>query len=111
MAVVAAVRAIEHRRSFGLLVVEGVVGVLAGIVTVLRPGVAGFVLVIFIAVWAVLTGIAEVVQAGGLRRPIANQGLLVPGRAGPVVLRSLAFLFSPVRGPVADLVGCVFPDR
>jgi uncharacterized membrane protein HdeD (DUF308 family) len=93
MALVAAVRAIEHRRSFGLLVVEGVVGVLAGIITVLRPGVAAFVLVIFIAVWAVLTGIAEIVQAVELRRQIANEWLLILGGAASVVFGILLFFY------------------
>jgi uncharacterized membrane protein HdeD (DUF308 family) len=105
LALVAAVRAIEHRRSFGLLAVEGVLGVLAGIITVLRPGVAAFVLVIFIAVWAVLTGIAEIVQAVELRRQIANEWLLILGGAASVIFGVLLF-FYPVFG-VLVLIGLV----
>ena len=62
------------------LLVEGVVGILAGVLTFLGPGigrmlwpeVATMTLLVFIALWALLSGIAEVV--GSFRLPGKIQG-------------------------------------
>lgn len=55
-AIVAAIRAAEHHERWGLLLWEGVLGLLLGVIVWLFPAgaVAGFVLVI--AAWALVTG-------------------------------------------------------
>ena len=57
------------------LLIEGVVGILAGVLTFLGPGigrmlwpeVAAMTLLVFIALWALITGIAEII--GSFRLP------------------------------------------
>jgi uncharacterized membrane protein HdeD (DUF308 family) len=59
---------------------EAVVGVLAGVVTFVLPGLTALVLLYIIAFWAVLTGVLEVVAAVRLRRAITNEwGLIIGG--------------------------------
>lgn len=93
LALVAAFRAAEHRRNFGLLVIEGILGIIVGLISILRPGSAVQGLVIAIAVWAVLSGISEIVQAVEMRRQITNEWLLILGGIASVVFGVLLFLF------------------
>jgi len=91
--IVAAVRAIERRRSFGWLLFEGIVGIIAGLLTFFYPGLTALVLLYFIAAWAILTGISEIVEAIELRQRIHNEWLLVLGGVASIIFGILLFLF------------------
>lgn len=76
--IVVAVRAAERQARWGALLGEGLWGI--AIATVLWPGETAVLLVYLIALWAIVTGIAEILAAIRLRREIANEWLL--GLAG-----------------------------
>lgn len=59
-----------------LLLLEGIVGIIVGVLTFIYPGLTAFVLLFFIAAWAVLTGILELLAAVRLRNEIENEWLL-----------------------------------
>ena len=59
------------------LLVEGIVGIVAGLVTFMRPAITAMVLVYLIAFWAILTGLLEIVAGIRLREVIANEMLLI----------------------------------
>ncbi len=61
--IVAAVRAGEAHRRWGWLAVSGIVGVAAGIVSLVWPGITALSLVFLIASWAIITGIAQIAFA------------------------------------------------
>lgn len=65
-----------HERWVALLI-EGLVGIAAAVITVLWPAITALSLVFVIAAWAILSGIAEVVAAVRLRRYISGEWLLV----------------------------------
>lgn len=69
-AVVAAIRGSGRR---WLLLAEGILGILAGLVTLVLPGLTAFVLLYIIAFWAIFTGIARIVLAISLRRELDNE--------------------------------------
>ncbi|MFL5517333.1 MAG: HdeD family acid-resistance protein [Gemmatimonadales bacterium] len=87
----------------GWLVLEGALGVLAGLVTLMNPGFTGIVLLWLLAGWAILSGIIQVVAAVRFRRVI--RGELFLGLAGV-----LAILFGVllVARPAAGLVALAF---
>jgi uncharacterized membrane protein HdeD (DUF308 family) len=59
------------------LLVEGTVGIVAGLVTFMWPAITAMVLVYLIAFWAILTGLLEIVAGIRLREVIANEMLLI----------------------------------
>lgn len=74
-ALVAGVRGSGGSRRW-LLLAEGALGVVAGLVTLFWPGITALVLLYIIAFWAIFTGILEVVMAISLRREIENEWLM-----------------------------------
>ena len=59
------------------LVLVGLAGIAAGVVTFLWPGITAIVLVMFIGAWAVVHGIFEIIGAIQLRKEIDNEWLLL----------------------------------
>jgi uncharacterized membrane protein HdeD (DUF308 family) len=98
---VLAILAGSRGRSW-LIVAEGVVGVIAGFVALLFPALTALALAILIAVWAILTGIAELAAAIRLRRMIRNEWLLGLSGIISIVFGVLIALF-----PGAGLVAIV----
>jgi uncharacterized membrane protein HdeD (DUF308 family) len=82
------------------LVVEGVVGILAGIVTFLWPDITTLVLLFMIAAWAILTGVLEIVAAIRLRREMKGEWLLALGGVLSVVFGILLVAW-PATGALA----------
>jgi uncharacterized membrane protein HdeD (DUF308 family) len=88
----------EGRRFW--LVLEGAAGIAAGVITFIWPGITAFVLLALIAVWALLTGVLEIVVAIRLRREIRGEWLL--GLSGVLsVVFGIALLVRPREGAIA----------
>jgi uncharacterized membrane protein HdeD (DUF308 family) len=78
--VLALVSALRHRATYEhwwVLLLEGLTGVLAGIVTFVWPGITVFALLYVIAAWALVTGALEIAAAIRLRKVIDHEWLLV----------------------------------
>ena len=73
-AIAAGVRGSGRRRW--LLVAEGLLGIVAGLVTFFYPDVTALVLLYVIAFWAIFTGFMEIFVAISLRREIDNEWLM-----------------------------------
>ncbi len=76
-AIVAAVRAAEHHERWWPMLVEGLAGLAAGVLTLGWPGVTAVVLLYVIGVWAIFVGILKLFGAVRLRRAIHGEWLLV----------------------------------
>ena len=63
--------------NFGSLILAGIFGVLAGLITLFWPGITAFSLLIVIAAWAIVNGIMEIYYAIKLRKEIKGEWLLV----------------------------------
>src|ERR671921_1059528 len=97
-AIVAAVRAAGREARWWLLLIEGVLGVLAGLVAALWPGLSALALLYFIAAWAIVTGIFEIVGAIRLRREIEGEWALILGGALSVLFGVLLIVIPAPAG-------------
>jgi uncharacterized membrane protein HdeD (DUF308 family) len=84
-------------------VVQGLVGIGAGVLAFLWPGVTALALVFFIAAWAVVTGVFEIAAAIRLRKIIEGEWLLALSGALSMAFGVLVFAF-----PGAGAVGIAF---
>lgn len=85
-----------------LLVLGGLAGIIAGVLTFFYPGITAISLLYFIASWAIVTGIFEVVAAFQLRQEITNEWSLIIGGLLSVVFGVLVFAF-PQAGALSIL--------
>jgi uncharacterized membrane protein HdeD (DUF308 family) len=87
-----------------LLLIEGIAGVLAGLIAFVLPGLTAVVLLYLIAAWAVVTGIFEIATAIRLRQEIRGEWALIIGGA----LSVLFGVILAVIGPVAGLLSLIW---
>lgn len=93
-----------HKRArsdrWWLLLVEGILGIGAGLVAWFMPDITVLVLVYLVAAWAITTGAFEVAAAVRLRKEIQGEWLLA--LAGVVSIgMGLVIAFSPAMGALA----------
>jgi uncharacterized membrane protein HdeD (DUF308 family) len=82
------------------LLIEGVIGIIAGIVTFAWPGITALILLYVIAFWAIFTGIFEIIAGIRLRKFLTNEWLLLVMGAVSLVF-GLLILFAPGAGALA----------
>lgn len=93
-------------RSWGLGVFEGLLGILIGVLALVVPDVTAMVLAVLIGIWALVTGIIELVMAFRFRGELGSEWLLSLAGALSVIL-GIAIIASPGAGVVvlAVIVG------
>jgi len=80
-------------RRWGWLFFEGLVSIGAAVVAVVWPSMTAFVLLAVIGVWAIFTGIAEIIAAIELRRVIEGEWLLAVSGVLSVVFGVLVLVY------------------
>jgi len=96
LAIVSAVRRRGTTDRWGMLLLEGLVGVAAGLVTLFWPGITALTLLYLIAFWALLTGVLEIGAALLLRKVIAGEWLLALGGVASIIFGVAIALFPAV---------------
>src|SRR5260370_20159973 len=97
LALVAATRMRHEGGSWGWLVLEGVVGIIAGIFAAIWPGLAVFTLAILLGAWAIVTGVLAIASAFTARLHVPGEWLwLLSGLVS--VLFGIAIFWSPAFG-------------
>jgi uncharacterized membrane protein HdeD (DUF308 family) len=81
-----------------LLFVEGIAGILAGLIAFVLPGLTAVLLLYLIAVWAIVTGIFEIAMAIRLRKEIRGEWALIVGGAFSVLFGVILAVVGPVAG-------------
>ena len=84
----------------GSLILGGLLGILAGFLAFVMPGITAITLLILIAAWAIATGVMELVTAFRLRKIIANEWLLVLAGITSVAFGGI-ILMQPAAGALA----------
>jgi uncharacterized membrane protein HdeD (DUF308 family) len=92
LAIISAIRGRENDRWWVLLL-EGLAGVAAGVITLFWPGITALALLYVIAAWALVTGGLEIAAAIRLRKVITGEWLLILAGVASVAFGILLALF------------------
>ena len=99
-ALVQAVRFRHEGETWPTLLLEGILGVVIGVITLAWPGITALAWLYVIAAWAIVTGILEIVLAIRLRRVI--EGEFWVGLTGVAsILLGIGLALMPVAGLIA----------
>jgi uncharacterized membrane protein HdeD (DUF308 family) len=103
--IVGAVRSASasHTSHWWWQLLGGIVGIIAGVLTFMWPGITALTLAIFVGAWAIVTGAFELATAIRLRSALPNEWLWIINGILSVILGLLIFVF-----PGAGLVGLVW---
>lgn len=83
-----------------MMILAGLAGLLAGVLTFLWPGITALVLLYVIAGWSIVTGVLEVAAAIRLRKEIEDEWLL--GLAGIAsIIFGILLMILPGPGALA----------
>jgi uncharacterized membrane protein HdeD (DUF308 family) len=100
LALVAGVRIRDNGKPLWALIIVGLLGIAAGIVTFLWPGLTALILLYIIAIWALVSGVFQIIAAIRFRKEIRNEWLL--GLSGLVsVLFGGMLIMQPGAGALA----------
>jgi uncharacterized membrane protein HdeD (DUF308 family) len=98
-ALLAALRAAESHERWIAFAIEGIVGLIIAAITLVHPAITAFALYVTIAVWAVLTGILEIVASIQMRRLIQGEWLLILSGILSIAFGALLIIY-PLAGAV-----------
>jgi uncharacterized membrane protein HdeD (DUF308 family) len=99
LAIIAAIRGGVPAPRWWLALI-GVFGIAAGVLTAVWPGITAVVLLLFIAFWAIASGIMQIVGAIKLRKEIDDEWLLIASGVLSVLFGCL-LVFQPGAGALA----------
>ena len=100
LAIVAGFRSSGHGMRRPLLLIEGVIGILFGLLALFWPGLTALTLAYIVAFWLILSGIARIVMANMLRREIENEWSIALSGVLSVIL-GIVLLLLPGAGLLA----------
>lgn len=90
----------EKNQRWWVGLLEGIVGIVVGLLTFIWPGMTGLILLYLIAFWAITTGVLEIVAAIHLRKEISTEWLI--GLSGVLSLVfGILLIFAPGSGALA----------
>ena len=99
-AIIAGLRAPKEFKRWWLLLIEGILSVIAGVMAFVWPGITALILLALIAGWAIGTGIVEIIAAIQMRKQITGEWLMI--LSGLIsVLFGVLLLINPSGGALA----------
>ncbi|MDB4875631.1 MAG: HdeD family acid-resistance protein [Gemmatimonadetes bacterium] len=98
-ALVAAVRGIRRHERWGGMMLEGIAGLIAGVIVLFWPAIGALTLAFIIAGWALVTGVLEITAAVQLRKVIKGEWMLLLAGVLSIALGILVAFF-PAAGVV-----------
>lgn len=100
LAIFAGISSAPFFNQWWAVLLEGLAGVAIGLVTFFLPNITAIALVYFIAAWALITGIFQIVAAIQLRREITGEWMMVISGLLSIAFGVLMFVF-PLVGAVS----------
>lgn len=98
LAIISGIKAARNGERWGLLILEGVVDIAAGVVAFLWPAITAIAFVILLAVWAVISGALMLTAAFTLKLDHGRWWLALGGIAS--IIFGIVLLVAPAVGAV-----------
>jgi uncharacterized membrane protein HdeD (DUF308 family) len=89
---------LERTRHWRLMLLEGLTGILIGVMTFIWPAITALIIIVLVGIWAVVTGILEVAAAISLREFIENEWLLGLSGLISILFGIVLFLYPRIGG-------------
>lgn len=100
MGIVLSINGRKTHQDWWLMLIWGFISVLAGFLTFFVPGITWLVLITFIAIWALVSGILQIVAAIRLHKSVGGEGWMIT--AGVLsMLVGIILLVNPIQGGIA----------
>ncbi len=99
-AVVAGIGMRRQLSLWWLVLLEGVAGIILGLLTFRSPDTTALVLLTLIAAWSIVTGVFEIVTAVRIRTMIANEWLMILSGVVSIIF-GILLLAQPGAGEIA----------
>jgi uncharacterized membrane protein HdeD (DUF308 family) len=97
-AIASAVQRLRHGDHWGLLILEGLVDIAAGVIAFTMPGLTTLIFVFLIAFWAILSGVLMLVSAFTLKLDHGRWWLALAGICS--IIFGIVLLIAPLVGAV-----------
>jgi uncharacterized membrane protein HdeD (DUF308 family) len=79
------------RAKYGSLILLGILGIAAGVITFFWPGVTAITLLYIIAFWAIVAGVMQIAAAVRLRKEVEGEWLWILSGVCMIILGGLLF--------------------
>jgi uncharacterized membrane protein HdeD (DUF308 family) len=86
-------------KNWWIAMLAGIVSLLLGIYTFMNPTVTGAIIIVYLAIWSLIVGIAEIVFAIRIRKEIKGEGWLIAGGVLSIIFGVL-LLANPIQGGI-----------
>jgi len=83
----------DERERWWVILLEGLAGIVVGIMTLVWPSITALTLLYLIAAWGVITGVMEIVAAIQLRRVIEGEWMMVLSGIASIIFGIILFIF------------------
>jgi len=93
LALVASFSSAPYYNQWWLLLLDGLAGIVVGLIAIFEPGITKLALLILIAIWAIVTGILEIVVAIHFRQVLTGEWVMILGGVLSIALGVLLFIF------------------
>jgi len=100
--VVTAIGGRDEQENWWLLLLSGLAGIFVGLLTFFKPGLTALVLLFYIAIWAISTGVLHIVTALRLRKVVGGEIWMVLGGIASVLL-GILLMANPGEGALTVL--------
>jgi uncharacterized membrane protein HdeD (DUF308 family) len=88
--------------SWWVLLLEGLLGIAFGVIALQAPGITALMLLLYIAFWAITTGVLRIILALRLRNEIEGEWWMVLGGLASILF-GLVMIARPLAGALAVL--------
>jgi uncharacterized membrane protein HdeD (DUF308 family) len=102
VAVVAAIAGRRLASYWWVLLLQGLLGIAVGVLTLFNPAITAVALLIYIAVWAIGMGVLQVIAAVRLRHDISGEWWVALGGIAGIAF-GILLIWNPAAGALAVL--------